>query len=577
MTFEILAAAEDDPQRLAFLRSLALVALRLNGEPPNKITQTLRQDIRPGVSFLKGLGIPTAAYAALLQASGHGGDITEEARDFRTVFYSVYKDKFKTRVNIFNAAHQAFLDKVLAFFNRKSENAFNETRNTVSGLKDPELNRLFAFESTKTKGVDVDSLFNTMKSARKIGRKQLSLIEAPVAMAAFKAEHPEAYTEWYEAYKALRNVFRDRVKVFVRKNADDKGLVPIKKLRQFFSADESLFEWFFPIGLDDKFVDESNRLHLSDGTPIVTGVGTPVEPIPATQYTPNAGYKKSTKANPAYLHYPNAMGTGNTPLYLADNRKVSKAAADAAVTEIMEKWPTVSPKLLRDLGSRDYNKRVAATILEIIYQVAARIGGDGLTKVTDKTTGITKEQPTYGISSILKKHVKIKGSVVTIAYPGKKHVAQEHVLDAGANPAMARVVENIKEFVDGKKPLEPVFTLNDGKRISGTAVNAYLRSFGFKEPKVSAHKLRHVNGDSIVKPLFDAYEAPAKATAETLKKAFVQIMTKAGEKLGHKSGENVTWTTASKSYVSPGLQKAFFTDRGFLPIKQVAQLSSSDD
>lgn len=575
---EILAAAEDDPQRLSFLRSLALAALRLNGQKitPDFVT-TLRADIRPGIAFLKGIGVPTTAYQNLIQAVGHGGDISEEAKDFRIVFYNIYKDKFKTRVNIFNAAHQAFLDKVLAYFNRKSDNAFNETRNAVSGLKDAALNKLFAFESTKTKAVDTQTLFETMRQARKVGRKQLPLIEPPLLMAAFKSSHPDEYAQWYDAYKSLRNVFRDRVKVFVRTHADANGLVLLSKLRSHFeSSDEEDFDWFLPVNLDKLAVDENNRLHAADGTPVVTGVGGPVEPIPATPYTPNASYKTSTKANPAFMHYPNAMGTGDTPIYLANNRKESKAAADAAISEIMEKWPTIEPKLLRDLSSQDYNKRVAATILEIIYQMAARIGGDGLTKVKDAAGTIT-EQPTYGISSILKKHVKAQGNRLIISYPGKKHVLQEHILDPSGNTAMARVIENIKEFMGVKRASDSVFTINDGKRIAGTAVNAYLRSFGFKEPKVSAHKLRHVKGDSIVKPLFDEYRSPSKMTAETLKKAFIEIMTEAGRKLGHKSGENVTWTTASKSYVSPGLQKAFFTSRDFLPPKQVAQLSSTDD
>jgi DNA topoisomerase IB len=572
---KLLAASADDAQRLSFLRSLALAAYREKHSrtPPDAdLIAQVKEDIRPAVAFLKALGIPTKAYAALMQATAHPGSVLEAAKDFRAVFYPVYRETYKTRVNVFGPAHQAFLDKVLAYFNTKSENAFNETRNTVSGLGDVTLNKRFAMESTKTSGVNLESLFDSMRSARKDGRKTLPLVDAPLVMQAYKAKHPDEYAQWYDAYKALRNVFRDRVKVAVRQAGNENGLMSIAALRKKFAAsDYPDFVWFFAKGLDDFYVNEDNKLHTKEGAALVTGVGSLVEPIPATQYTLNKAYSASGRSNPAYMHYPNSVGTGDTGLYLANNRKESKQAADAAIAEIMKKWPSVSPKIFRDLSGRDFDKRVAATVVELIYQVAARIGGDGLTKVKDDS-GAVVETPTYGISSILRRHVKVQGNKVVIEYPGKKHVAQHHTLDPSSSPAMAQIVANVKEFMRSKKPDEPVFTTNDGKRIAPTAVNAYLRSFGFTEPKVSVHKLRHVNGDSIVGPLFEAYTPPAKLTQDGLKKAFVDIMTQAGEKLGHKSGDKVTWTTAHKSYVSPQLQAKFFTDRGFLPTKQVQQL-----
>ncbi len=186
---------------------------------------------------------------------------------------------------------------------------------------------------------------------------------------------------------------------------------------------------------------------------------------------------------------------------------------------------------LKDLESKDPIIKQMALATELLYQTAARIG--------------TETKDTFGLVTILRKHIKCDNKKCVIRYPGKKGIIQTHIID---DP---KLVKYLKELIKNKKPSERVFTFKAQK------LNDYLRKrIGLP---ITAHKFRHLKGSAIAyKYLFEENPYKNIDDPKVHLKYFKQVMLDVGKTLGHINNEKPTWTTAVKYYVDPHLILDYF-------------------
>ena len=200
-----------------------------------------------------------------------------------------------------------------------------------------------------------------------------------------------------------------------------------------------------------------------------------------------------------------------------------------AIKKLQENITSLRRKLSSDMGSDDEKTMIIATIIKIIDNTGERVGNENSMDVGH-----------YGISHLMKKHIKIDGDKVTLKYVGKSAVEHDVTFRD------SKVASNLKQLLkhnDGE-----VFVTSEGLSIKAPQVNRYLEEFnitskdlrGFKVNKLMSEALRGIKRPSDEKEL---------------KKIFNDELKKVAEKIGHTSG------ICRKNYLLPEIEKAWFSGK----------------
>jgi len=138
----------------------------------------------------------------------------------------------------------------------------------------------------------------------------------------------------------------------------------------------------------------------------------------------------------------------------------------------------VMPKLKADIkkyvgSARVTQNKIIALVLKIIWICGFRVG-----QIKYKIL-----YESYGISTILVKHISFKGDVINIEFKGKKSVINKCCIKD------RELVTELKNLVSGKKPTDHVFTYKKGGEITlikPTEINKFLGQYG----KITSKDLR---------------------------------------------------------------------------------------
>jgi DNA topoisomerase I len=130
------------------------------------------------------------------------------------------------------------------------------------------------------------------------------------------------------------------------------------------------------------------------------------------------------------------------------------------VRELAKELPELRRRIRRDAAVRAPTKRaVAAAVVQLVSESFFRIGSERY----------AEENGTFGLSTLLKRHVEIADGNATFSYVGKRSIRQRQVV---ANRALARLVARHLD-----SPGARLFRYRDGARwrnITARDVNAYL-------------------------------------------------------------------------------------------------------
>jgi DNA topoisomerase-1 len=218
------------------------------------------------------------------------------------------------------------------------------------------------------------------------------------------------------------------------------------------------------------------------------------------------------------------------PLY-RDTRDRSKFRRMLEFSEIL---PEIRERLERDLGARELTRRqILATVVSLLDKTLIRVGNDEY----------ARENRSFGLTTLRRRHVEVKGSKLHFSFRGKSGV--EHAI-AITDRKLARIVQQCQDL-----PGQELFKYIDeaGKRqaISSDDVNAYLREITGRD--ITAKDFRTWAGTMLAaRELFAL--GPAKSQREA-ERNMIKAIDAVAKRLGN------TRAVCRKYYVHPGLVRAY--------------------
>lgn len=386
---------------------------------------------------------------------------------------------------------------------------------------------------------------------RLVGRDDTSLTleEAKAA----KEINPEVYKD----YLVLRREYNAEWKALMHKYIASKprGIASYPEVIRFLSLKG--FDGVLPQGFNG-LINKDGKLYTSKGK-LIDGIPAAIT-FPNVRMNPN--YGDGAEGNNWVFQAIRTNGGPGPYFYTTEfknavrKEKFTKVQA-LDVDAIRKKWLPMVTKFKADSPAC-----VASVVLELLYQFSARIG--------------TPNNTTFGISTLLKRHVFPTEQGLTLKYKGKDGVLTTHKL-VKTDPVHKFLIKAINELTKDKDIKDRVFTIDRGTRhklLTPTAVNRLWRALGGGD--TSVHKIRTAAGtklfyDLVTKLLMSPKKPKNQKEA---REAFKVIVTKVGKLLNHvrrtANGTSITGATAMNSYIDTVLQIAYFKELG-VPLPKVLE------
>lgn len=472
-----------------------------------------------------------------------GRDVAEHD-DVRTAINTVFETikEHKTVIDRETDVTRAQLGMIsdLRLAANGSEAAEKRLMRNVSSLRDPDINEMFIH--TEEAGEDMKGTYSTLAAlVKKYGK--INGYEMPVEILKEWQAHNKTkgtklkqHEQYLELRKQVNAFFKKQLSNLIRSSG--QPYLPVAEVKK------ALGNTLNPI--PETFVGM-----IDDLGGYYTVAGKKLLQTPAGVVNMNPAY--DAKLDNAYVcTFKAAFSADFTRVYTEDYRKNARGAKFDVVAEVLPNLHLLTKKWLPDLQKVGESKDgVCAMLCELIYQTSGRISS---TKAA--TDGVT----THGISTLLLRHINMNDQRIIINYFGKSGGKQRHVVKF--NTQRGQLLHNaLAKAIAGKKPADAVTTFK-GKVLTGTMVNAYLKTLGFPD-KFTIHKVRTAKGTELAMKLLEnpPFKKGEVKDVDLNKWVEGQLM-KVGAELGHLSGDKVTANTAIANYIDPAILAALFVKLG---------------
>lgn len=202
--------------------------------------------------------------------------------------------------------------------------------------------------------------------------------------------------------------------------------------------------------------------------------------------------------------------------------------------EFSEVLPLLRQRIERDLRGDDLTRRqVLATVVSLLDRTLIRVGNDEY----------ARENRSYGLTTLRRRHVQIDGAMVRFSFRGKSGVEHSVAIN---DVRLARIVQRCNDL-----PGEELFQYRDaaGKRqsVSSDDVNQYLRELTGRD--ISAKDFRTWGGTMLAAVELRAVGPPA--SRREADRNIVRAIDAVAARLGN------TRAVCRKYYVHPALLEAY--------------------
>jgi DNA topoisomerase IB len=526
----------------AFLKTL--FAITAAHEDP--LSKTMLNNLKawseeavPFVTQFK-LGLPNyKQMVKLILAEDYANDkLPDRIHDFATAIY-VSKVKYKKELDLTKDQIQ-ILDSFSLWLRRDSEAAHTRLNKLVPIVNEPSLTKLFV--STEDGHVEQQdqAITDIKKLVKKLtGRTGTEILPEE----AKKLQGNELYKQYLALRRTFNKSYKDRVQQLVR--ASGKPYLPYDQVVS--TLEREGIQHKLPTGFVGNIGEKSELFTL-------TGKKLKGYPGSATEVEMNPKYDPTD--DNAYVFKARPLPTSKLQrYYTVDYDKHSSAEKFEIVEDLSSSVTKMRGQWLKQLNSRG-TRKLCAVVCELAYLTQARISHSAA-----KTEGT----PTYGLSTLLVKHVKISNNQIDIRYKAKKGVPVHYKLKLD-NPHIKKVASILKEQAEGKGPNDYLLMTDKEKLIGSNTMKTYLKSIGAPEG-TTIHKFRHLRGTELATELLSKskFKKGGNYTDKEVNDWFTKAMTEVGKELGHVSGDKVTPNTAIANYISPSVMKKFFHDLNVRP------------
>lgn len=202
--------------------------------------------------------------------------------------------------------------------------------------------------------------------------------------------------------------------------------------------------------------------------------------------------------------------------------------------EFSEILPVLRKRVERDLRAADLTRRqLLGTVVRLLDKTLIRVGNDEY----------ARDNHSYGLTTLRRKHVRVKGTMLRFIFRGKSGV--EHSV-AFNDPRIARIVQRCQDL-PGQEMFQYLDEFGKRKPIASDDVNDYLREVTGRD--VTAKDFRTWGGTMAA-----AVELRAIGPATSRREAdrnIVRALDAVAERLGN------TRAVCRKYYVHPALFSAY--------------------
>lgn len=455
------------------------------------------------------------------------------------LYQNIKSYESKVHVDLVNYIH-----KCTQFISKPYEERYwTYIKNNHTILKDIEINKCFV---SQLKLRNLTKIYNEMVDIvyRLIGIKR-PLLYQPDRDKLRKDEKYDQYVEYLKKYsnllKILNGGFVHNLRIFVvkyGKNVFKNGLMLVKfeEAKQFLQK----------LGCD-KLCSGFDGYLDSDGNHYTLG-GKKLSAVPLGTVEMNPKY--NLREDNTYVC---RLLELNRNISTQDRNKNNKNSKFSHVNDFLKREQYYVNKWRKDLFSDDEYLKLCSTVVDILYRTKARIGG-----IDNSTEG----KATYGISTLLKEHIRFSKNTVFFEYSGKKNHLQYHKIVLDTDKYSKQLGNNLKFFINKKlKTVFPQYISNGRKKtiLLSHAVRAYLKKLNVP---VSPHGFRHAFAQTTTQNILGSLNDIQFNTGNELEKAIRdEIVKYIATVLHHESGSKLTSTTALNAYIDPRLIKQEYDRR----------------
>lgn len=440
-----------------------------------------------------------------------------------------------------------------------SESANKRLMQNAGQFRDSHISKMFMHEGEEVQTHAQTALYDRLANHVKTHGKVSGNVMPDTTLTAWREKAKELgsnlpqHQEYLDMRRQRKAVYDKAIANVVRSSGEH--LLDVAEIRERLgNTQHDIPDWF--VGK----MDDKGNFYTEAGLQLLN------KPIGIGEMNP----KYRPEDDNAYVcKYKAPFAQNFTNVQTIKSRTEGRVESFSIIQGMLPDMPKWIKKWLPDLAKGPGTLRgTAATICEVIYQTSARIGS---------TKANTAGETTYGISTLLRKHLNLNETRVIMKYAGKKGGAQKHVIKFNEQRT-EMLGEAIHEFCFDKKPGEYVFTFR-GKPISNSHINGYLRELGFPEG-FTIHKFRKLRGTGMAMVLMAKCPFGPRAKDADVNAWIEKQCLNIGKELGHMSGENVTATTAIANYIDPSVFEPVFAKTNTRPnskIQKAMDLATKGD
>lgn len=436
---------------------------------------------------------------------------------------------------------------------KDDDTAWKYIEKHVSILRDARLTSIFLSdedEPIEIDGMNASSASNEMKSVYKKltgDVPKFGYALNPTLIKGYREDNPKLWDEYSRLNKLLNKETKRLVFRFVRNSGKER--VPVDAVSKFLDKQGLLHN--LPRGFEGGLIDENMEYY--------TAAGNKLDKAPVGLVRMNPKY--DPKSDNTYVLYALVYGKNEKGgdasagrIRTVSMNQANREKRHAVALDFIDNEKRVRSKWLADLKRKHSKEQILAALVELLWATSARVGGKG---------NATKGEPTYGLTTLRKSHMKIKNNELYFEYTGKKLSDQSATYNI-ATPEGRLVGQIVAKLLEQADDGEPVFQFR-GKPIIRHAIAKYLKTLG---TDMSPHSFRRVTGskmamDIIAKNPFSGRKKPV--TEREVNAWLKKQMKEVGRVLGHRNGENVSEMVALKSYIAPQIIAQFYDSLSLRP------------
>lgn len=530
--------------------------------------------------FLSQIGFEVNDYTVLLDilVGGKKFELSSHAQDvvnLGAALKAIHSNFLERSYNI-SPEKLTYVKSIAAYLKSSdpTEKALKNIINKVSIVRIPELSSLFSKDIKefipKVPTKDMDILYKRyVVLNEKLGGDENFIFPKGRENELRTNPSPE-FEDYKDVAKQLNAIYKAQLSSIVINSGAQ--CVDVEQVKKQMSAAGIKYDPI-PPGFEGK-IDANCKYYTREGYMLKD------QPSRYVKMNPNIGtnygeYNPKTGKGLYCSFRKSAGGVTNcyTKLHHGGPREEKK---QAIVDEFIAKLPTYRPKWLKVIkaGAKDHSipDYVESVVTEAMYQLAPRPGS--------REKGNNKKfEDTKGFIYLKKSDVSVVSGKIKFDYSdknGPQHLVLTNKPGYGQNQLEASLLFGAIESFYNKCPAKDAFlwVTPNGSNLTYNLMNKYLAR---TMPTFTLHKFRNAKATQMAKDLLDACKLPKGASAAEVNDYFMEVMTKVGEELGHRSKDKPSPTMAYTTYVLKSTSNAFFDEYDVLPIGKVAQHLNAEE